>query len=50
MTRILQISPEGVDGLRDAQLTAAQSSGMNQVIVLNDHYSVASDSTYTNTE
>jgi len=37
MSRILQISPEGVNELRDAELTEAMSAGKNRVVVLNDH-------------
>lgn len=46
----LTISPEGVGELTDASLTSALAAGRNRAVVLNDHYEVADDGLYTNTE
>jgi hypothetical protein len=46
----LKISPEGVCELTDASLTSAQAAGRNHAVVRNDHYEVAYDGLYTNTE
>lgn len=50
MARRLIITPEGVGEQLDAQLDSAYSAGRNQAVILNDHYEVADDGLYTNTE
>lgn len=51
MAKTLLISPEGVEQTMQVGITQmADPAGRNDAVVLNDHYEVASDGTYENTE
>lgn len=51
MARRLTITPEGVgEQLEPSIHDIPTAAGRNQAIVRNDHYDVAADGTYTNTE
>lgn len=51
MPQRLLITPEGIKPTTQVDITEmADPAGRNDLIVLNDHYEVASDGTYENVE